>query len=71
MAVTAAGAQPPPWAVRAAGASAGDLITEFHASASAMFASFGAAPAQMTRTEQWVRELLHDAMRPGHSTSVC
>ena len=36
-----------------------------------MFASFGAAPAQMTRTEQWVRELLHGAMRPGHSTSVC
>ena len=33
VAATAAGAQPPPWAVRAAGASAGDLITEFHASA--------------------------------------
>ena len=71
VAATAAGAQPPPWAVRAAGASAGDLITEFHASASAMFASLGPAPVQMTRTEQWVRELLHDAMRPGHSTSVC
>ena len=71
VAATAAGAQPPPWAVRAADASAGDLITEFHARASAMFASFGAAPARMTRTEQWVRELLHDAMRPGHSTSVC
>ena len=67
----AAGRTAPAWALRACEATASDLTSEVHSAAKEMRRALGPPPAKMTRTEQWVRELLHDGMRPGHSTSVC